>query len=66
MRKLRQAEVSIVLTQQNAVFSAGGKHPIRLVHPLIDEVINEYADVCLVPTKDKRILPFKLPMRIEA
>ena len=51
MRKGRETEVCIVLTQKNAILCSGGKHAIRLIHPLIDKIVNENANIGLVPAK---------------
>ena len=43
-----EAQVGIILAQQQAVLGAGGEHAVRLERALGDEVINEDADVGLV------------------
>ena len=65
MRELSQAEIGIVLTQQNAILSTGSKHPIRLIHAFIDQIINQDTNIGLVTTKYERILSGKLSMRID-
>ena len=59
MRQSSQTEIGIVLTKQNAVLSTGSKHPIWLVDPLIDKVVDQNADIGLVAPKNKRILSRK-------
>ena len=44
----REAHVGIVLSQQDAVFSARGKHAVRFVHAFRDQIVDENADVGLV------------------
>ena len=66
VRQLRQTEISIVLTQKNAVFRPRGKHTIRLINPLIDQVIDQHANVSLVPSQHERIFTFQFPMCIDS
>ena len=48
---LCEACVGIVLTEQDAVFRSGGEHAVGLVHAFRDKVVNEHADVGLVPAQ---------------
>ena len=65
MRQRGQANIGIILAQQNTVFRSRSKHPVRLIHALIDQVINQDANIGLVPTQHERILPSKLSVRID-
>nr|GFC33568.1 hypothetical protein [Tanacetum cinerariifolium] len=44
----REAQVGIVLAQQDAVLGAAREHAVRLLGAFVDEVIDEHADVRLV------------------
>ena len=59
--ELRQAEVGIVLTENETVFSAGGEHAIGLGCALGDEVIDEDTDVSLIAAQDDRVLALNAP-----
>ena len=56
MGKLGETEIGIVLSEQNAIFGPGGKHPVRLIHALIDKVVDEYANVSLVSAQHQRLM----------
>ena len=56
MRKSRETEVRIVLTQKNAILCARGKHPVGLIHSFIDKIVNENANIGLVPPEHQRLL----------
>ena len=48
--QLGETQVGIVFAQQQAVFSAGGEHPIRLaIGAFGDQVVDENPDVRLIP-----------------
>ena len=64
MRKSRETEVRIVLTQKNAILCAGGKHAVRLIHTLIDKIVNENANIGLVPAKHQSVFLLQPQMGI--
>ena len=49
----RQPEIGIVRTQVQPVFRTGGKHPVRFVHALGDQIVNHYADIGFRTVDDK-------------
>ena len=49
-----QALVGVVLPLNQAVLGAAGHHAIRLVGALGHQVVNEHADVALIPPEDHR------------
>ena len=50
----RQSGIGIILAQQDAVFSPGGKHAVRLVNAFRHQVVYQHADVGLVSFQFKR------------
>ncbi len=50
-----QAGVGIVGPQQQAVFRAGGEHPVRLGGSAGDEVVDHDGDVALIASHDDRL-----------
>lgn len=52
----RESRVGIVLSEQDAVFSAGGKHTVRFVNAFRDEVIDEYADIGFVAVQHEGVV----------
>ena len=49
----RQPEIGIVGTQIQTIFRTGGKHPVRFVHALGNQVVNHYADISFRTVDDK-------------
>ena len=47
----RQAQVGVVLAQLQPVFGARGKHAIRLLRAVADQVVDQHADIGLVATR---------------
>ena len=47
-----EAQVGVVLAQEQAVFGAGGEHAVRLGGAFGDEIVNEDADVGFVAAED--------------
>src|SRR5262245_43639235 len=47
-----QSQVRIVLPQQQPIFSAGGKHPIRFDSALGDQVIDQHTYISLIAPQD--------------
>ena len=45
--------ISIILAEQDAVFSAGGEHSIGVLNAFRDEVIDKNADIPLTAGKDE-------------
>ena len=66
MRKGSETEIGIVLSQKDTVFGPGSKHPVRFIHALGNQIVNENADISLVPTKDKRLTFSKIQACINA
>ena len=60
-----EAEIGIVLAQQNAVFGTGGKHTVGLINSFINKVVNKNANVCLVSAKHQRLAIRKPQMGID-
>ena len=46
----------IILTQQNAIFGAGGEHTIGFIDAFIDQVIDQHADISLVTAQHHRLM----------
>ncbi len=61
-----EAQVCIVFAQQQPVLGAAGKHPIRLAGTAGDQVIDQHADVCLIPTWCPRLAFLHLQGCIDA
>ena len=55
--QLGQAEVGVVVPEQQPVLGAAGEHPVRLVDPAGDQVVDQDADVGLRPVEDERARP---------
>ena len=53
-RLRREAQVGIVLAQQQPIFRAAREHPIRLARAARDEIVDEHADVGLVAPRPPR------------
>jgi hypothetical protein len=51
---LRQAQIGIILAQQQAVFGPRSKHAVRLGRTFGNQVINQDANVCLIPPENDR------------
>ena len=66
MPQLAQAQVRIILPQQQPILRARREHPIRLRRALRNQVINQHPDVSLVPPQHHRRLPRRAPRRIDA
>src|SRR4029079_7409969 len=52
----RQTQIRIVDAQQQPMLGARGKHPARLEAASCNQVVDEYADVRLIPPKNDRRL----------
>ena len=52
---LGQTHIGIILTQQDAVLGARGKHAVRLIHATGHQVIDEDTDIGLVATQGERL-----------
>lgn len=50
----REAEVGVVLAEEEAVFSAAGEHPVGFCAAARYEVIDHHAEVGLVASEDER------------
>ncbi len=50
-----QALIGVVGPQAQAVFGAGGEHPVGLADAPRDEVVNHHADVRICPAEDRRL-----------
>ena len=61
MADFREALVRVVLPVQQPVLAAGGHHAVGLVGSLGDQVVNQRADVALIPPEDERLLALQLP-----
>ena len=44
----REPDVGIVLPKQDPILGAGREHPIRFVHPLGNQIIDQDTDVSLI------------------
>lgn len=53
-----EAQVGVVLPEQDSIFGPTGKHPVGLIGAFRDEVINEHTDVGFVAGQRKRGLLF--------
>ena len=60
-----QPLVGVVLPEEQAVFAAGGHHPVGLVGALGDEIVDEGADVALRPGEDEIALAPQLPHGVD-
>src|ERR1017187_3384177 len=54
MRLWRQADVGVVLSQQNPVFGARSKHSVRFISTFCYKVVNEYTNISFRTLKDER------------
>ena len=63
---LRQTQICIILPEKDPVFRTGGKHPIRLIDALRNQIVNQNPDIRLITTKDERIFLLNLQVRIDA
>ena len=62
----RQAQVGVVLAQQQAIFRAAREHPIRLARAARDEIVDQHADVGLVAARPPRRALLHAQRRIDA
>ena len=46
-----QAEIGVILTQQQAVFAAAGHHAVRFVGALGRQIVHEHADIRLIASQ---------------
>ncbi len=60
------ALVRIVLPQQQAVLGARGKHSIRLLRSLRNEIVDEHANIRLRSFQYNRVLPHKLSRGVDS
>ena len=51
---LCESRIGIVLTQKDAVFGTRGKHSVRLINPLSDQIVDKHTDICLVALQRER------------
>ena len=51
----RQAQVGVVLTQEQAVFAAAGHHAVGLVRALDHQVVHHHAEIAHVAGEDERL-----------
>ena len=65
MRKRSQTKIGGVLTKKNPILSPRGKHPIGFIYTLIDQVVDQNANISLITAKDKRFLLRKLKMGVD-
>ena len=56
MRLLGETHIGIVLTKQNTILCARGKHSVGLVDTLCHEIVDKHSNVCLIATKHKRLI----------
>ena len=56
----------VVVAEQQAVLGPRSEHPVRLVHSLGDQVVDQHADVRLVPAQDERGLIARVESRVDA
>ena len=52
MARAAQAQIGVVLAEQQTILGAGGEHPVRLNRAFGDQIINQHTDISLVPAKD--------------
>ena len=50
-RNGREPQVGVILAQQKPVLRAAGKHPIRLAGASGNQVIDQHANIALLPTQ---------------
>ena len=62
----RQAQVGVVLAQQQAVFAAAGHHAVGLVRALDHQIIHHHADVAHVAREDERLAPKQRARGVDA
>lgn len=51
-----EAQVGVVLAQQETVLGTRGEHAIRLRHPARDEIVDEHAEIGLVAPRPPRLM----------
>ena len=61
-----EAHVSVVLTKENAVFSAAGEHAVGFVRPFGDEVVDEHADIGLVTPQREWGIPLDVEVCVDS
>ncbi len=61
-----ETHVGIVLTQKYAVFSARGKHAVRLIDALGDEIIDQHSYISFIAREGKRLGSFDLESGIDS
>ena len=64
--QLREAQVRIVLTQGKAIFRPSRHHAIGLSGALGDEIVDQDADVGLIPPQDKRFFALDGKGRVDS
>ena len=65
MPERSEAQVGIVLSEQNAVLGARGEHPVRFVDALRHQIVDQHADVGFVALQNDRRLPYPFAMRVD-
>ena len=55
VRTLSETGVGIVLSEEDAIFRSGGKHTIRFIYALCDEIVDEYTDIRFVARECERL-----------
>ena len=53
MTPLGEPLVGIILAQKDSIFGARSEHPVGFIHSLVHQIINQYADITLVPSHGK-------------
>jgi len=66
MPEIHQAKICVVMAQQQPIFSARGKHAVRLSRIFRDQIINQYTDIRLRPIKHERRITTQFQGRINA
>ena len=61
-----QTQIGVVGPEQKPVFGARGEHPVRLQASFRDEVVDEDADIRLVPPKNERRLTRRMPRGVQS
>ena len=62
----RQAQIRIILTQQQAIFCSRGHHTIRLIRPLRNQIIYQNTDIGFVAAQHQGLLTLNLHHGINA
>ena len=61
-----QAEVRVVVTEQQPVFRSGCQQAVGFIRPFSDKIIDQYADVGVGTAQDERFLAEQFGCSIDA